>query len=86
MGARGCCFFMPQYKVEYRECPEGALLKSSFVMASNAEEAETAVRREFTAVQANLGARHYQILTVADLVVATHANAADPQNPAGVYS
>lgn len=77
---------MPQYKVEYRERPEGALLKSSFVTAPNAEEAEAAVKREFTAVQANLGARQYQISDAADIVVATHTGAEEPLNPAGVYS
>ena len=86
MGAGCCCFSMPQYKVEYRESPEGALLKSSFVTAPNAEEAETAVKRKFTAVQANLGARQYQILDATDIVVATHDSAEEPQNPAGVYS
>ncbi len=69
---------MPQYKIEYRECPEGALLKSSFVTAPNAEEAEAAVKREFTGVQANLGARQYQILDAAAVVVAEHLTPEDP--------
>ncbi len=77
---------MPQYKVEYRERAEGALLRSSFVTAPNAEEAERAVKGEFTGVQANLGARQYQITDAADVVVATHIGAGEPQNPAGVYS
>lgn len=77
---------MPQYKVEYRECAEGALLESSFVTALNVEHAETAVRSEFTGVQANLGARQYQILDTAGVVVATHIGAEEPQNPAGAYS
>jgi hypothetical protein len=63
---------MPQYTVEYRERPEGALLKSSFFNALNAEAAETEVKRAFTVVQANLGAREYQILDAAALVVASH--------------
>ena len=78
MDVGGCCFGMPQYKVEYRERPEGALLKTSSVTASNAEEAETEVKREFTAVQANLGAREYQILDAAAVVVAAHATPNDP--------
>jgi hypothetical protein len=77
---------MPQYKVEYRECAEGALLKSIFFTAQNAEEAETAIKSEFTGVQANLGARQYRILDAANAVVATHAGAEEPQNAAGVYS
>ena len=60
LGAAAGYFSMPQYTVEYRERPEGALLKSSFVTAPNAEAAETEVKRAFTAVQANLGARQYQ--------------------------
>ena len=86
MGASDSYFCMPQYKVEYRECPKGPLLKFSFVTAPNAKEAEAEVKREFTAVQANLGARQYQILNQADVVVATHLGAEEPQNPAGVYS
>jgi hypothetical protein len=78
MEAAGCSLSMPQYKVEYRECPKGAVLTSSFITASNAEEAETAVKREFTAVQANLGARQYDILDSAAAVVATHSTPADP--------
>jgi hypothetical protein len=78
MDAGGCYFGMPQFKVEYRERPEGALLKSSTVTASDAEEAETEVKREFTAVQANLGAREYQILDADAVVVAAHSTPDDP--------
>jgi hypothetical protein len=69
---------MPQYKVEYRERPEGALLKSSYITAANAEDAEAAVRREFTAIQANMGARQYQILDDAAAVVGSHRSADEP--------
>ena len=69
---------MPQYKVEYRECPEGALLKSNYITATAAEDAETAVKREFTAVQANLGARQYTIEDEAGVVVAFHRSSDEP--------
>lgn len=78
MGNDSCCFNTPQYKIEYRECPEGPLLKTSYIMAFNAGAAETEVRREFTAVQANLGAREYQILDAAAVVVAAHSTPDDP--------
>ena len=86
MSASGCCFVMPRYKVQYRECAEGALLQSSFITAPNAEEAERAVRSEFTGVQANLGARQYLIMDAEDVVIATHIGAEEPQIPAGIYS
>ena len=76
--ARAVSSACPQYKVEYRERPEGALLKSNFVTASNAEAAETEVKRAFTAAQANRGARQYQILDAAALVVVAHFTPDDP--------
>ncbi len=69
---------MPLYKVEYRDCPGGALLKTSHITAPAVKDAETAVKREFTAVQANLGARQYAIEDVAGVVVATHASSDEP--------
>ena len=69
---------MPRFKVEYRECPEGALLQSSSIVATAVEEAETAVKREFTAVQANLGARQYAIQNEAGVVVASHRSSDEP--------
>lgn len=80
MNAEGCYLRMPQYKVEYRECPVGALLKSNLVIASGAEEAETEVKRQFTAVQANLGARCYRILDAAAIVVAAHTSPDRPRD------
>jgi len=78
LDAEGGYFSMPQYTVEYRERPEGALLKSKFFTAANAEAAETEVKRAFTAVQANLGARQYEILDGAGNVVATHSTPDEP--------
>lgn len=43
----------------------------------NAEAAEIEVKRAFTLVQANLGAREYQILDAAALVIASHATPND---------
>lgn len=68
---------MPQYRVEYREHPKGALLESNFLVASNAEDAEIEVKKAFTIVQANLGARQYQILD-GERVVATHRTPDEP--------
>ncbi len=71
---------MPQYKVEYREQPQGALLKPSYITASGAEDAEMAVKRAFTAVQANLGARQYEIRDGTAVLVASHRRS-DGTNP-----
>ncbi|MBY0567692.1 MAG: hypothetical protein K2P70_10285 [Hyphomonadaceae bacterium] len=69
---------MSQYLVEYREWPEGPVLKSDSVIATNDEDAEARVKQLFTLVQANLGARHYRILDDARAVVATHATPKEP--------
>lgn len=69
---------MPQYKVEYRERPDGALLKSSYIHARDTLEAEAEVKRAFTAVQANLGAREYQILDADAVIVAAHRSPDEP--------
>jgi hypothetical protein len=66
---------MPQYKVEYREAPHGAPLQSNFLTAIDDVNAELAVKREFTLMQANLGARQYQIFDDASVVVAAHRSA-----------
>ena len=71
---------MPQYKVEYREAPHGALLQSNSFTALDDHNAELAVKREFTLVQANLGARQYQIFDDDSVVVAAHRSA-DQANP-----
>jgi hypothetical protein len=65
---------MPQFKVEYRDGPDGAILKSAYFTASDVEEAEKEAKREFTAVQVNLGARQYEILGDEGRVVAAHSN------------
>lgn len=69
---------MPQYKLEYRERPEGAVLKSALITADNADAAEAEARREFTLVQANLGARQFQVLDEHGAVVASHRSTDDP--------
>jgi hypothetical protein len=71
---------MPQYKVEYRESPEGALLKSGHITAPKVEDAEAEVKREFAAVQANLGARQYEIQDDAGVVVAFHHSSDEPMS------
>jgi len=68
---------MPQYKVEYRERPDGMLLKATLVTALDAEAAETEAKRAFTALQANLGARQYQILDDNSVVIARHLTPED---------
>jgi len=73
MTVEGCWFSMSQYTVEYREWPEGPLLASESVSASGAEDAEATAKQRFTAVQANLGARHYCVLDDASVVVASHS-------------
>ncbi len=56
----------------------GPLLKSSLIIASSPEDAEAEVKREFTLVQANCGAREYRILEADALVVAAHSTPDEP--------
>jgi hypothetical protein len=63
---------MPLYKVEYREYVDGDVLKSDLFVANGVGEAEAKAKRNFTAVQVNLGARHYQVLDNHSDVVASH--------------
>jgi hypothetical protein len=63
---------MPLYKVEYREREDGKVLKSDLIAADSVGQAEAKAKRNFTAVQANLGARHYQVLDHHSIVVASH--------------
>jgi hypothetical protein len=69
---------MPQYKLEYRERAEGALLKSSLITADDPESAKAEARREFTVIQVNLGARHFQVVDEHGAVVASHQSTDDP--------
>ncbi len=69
---------MPQYKVEYRESRESEVLKFDLFSASDDAEAVAETKRNFTAVQANLGARHFQVLDHDAVVVAAHQSSPDP--------
>jgi hypothetical protein len=50
----------------------GKVLKSDLFVANGVGEAEAKAKRNFTAVQVNLGARHYQVLDNHSDVVASH--------------
>jgi hypothetical protein len=63
---------LPLYTVEYRERADGKVLKSDLIAASGVSEANDKAKRNFTAVEAKLGARHYQVLDHYAAVVASH--------------
>jgi hypothetical protein len=64
--------FMSLYKVEYRERVDGEVLESDLIAANGVGEAEAKAKRNFTVVQVNLGARHYQVLDLRSAGVASH--------------
>ena len=61
---------MPQYTIEYLE--DGKVLKSDVVTADNGLTAWLEAKKRFTVVQANLGARDYEVSDQAGAVLMRH--------------